>query len=59
MNLKIKRIERGFKQYEFANMLNITPQYLRLIEVGKVDPRISILLKASKLLNVSIEELLN
>ncbi|WP_422487118.1 helix-turn-helix transcriptional regulator [Gudongella sp. DL1XJH-153] len=59
MNLKVKlkRIEKGFKQNELAEMIGITPQYLRLIEIGQANPTKDIMKKISDILETSAEEL--
>lgn len=56
-NLKIERIKKGFKQGEFAEKLGITPQYLRLIEKGEVEPRRDLMIKIAKALNSDIATL--
>ena len=53
-NLKIERIKKGFKQGEFAKQLGITPQYLRLIEKGGVEPRRDLMIKIAKELNSDV-----
>lgn len=58
MKLKLKRIENGYKQKEFAQLLGITPQYLRLIELDRVDPRVSVMLRAADILNTTIMDLI-
>lgn len=55
--LRLKRIEKEIKQQDFAKMLGITPQYLRKIEKGEVDIKRSFMLKASNILETSVEEL--
>ena len=57
MKLKLKTIQKGIKQQDFAKMLGITPQYLRKIEKGEVDIKRSFMLKASNILETSVEEL--
>ena len=57
LELKLKRIEKEFKQYEFARELGVTPQYLRLIEKGKIDIRISLAKKICNLLECTVDEL--
>lgn len=53
-NLKIERIKKGFKQGAFAKQLGITPQYLRLIEKGVVEPRRDLMIKIAKELNSDV-----
>ena len=59
MNLKVKlkRIEKGFKQIELAEKVGITPQYLRLIEIGQANPTKDIMKKISEILETSADEL--
>lgn len=57
MNIKLKRIEKCIKQKDMAEMLEITPQYLRKIEKGDIDVRRSFMIKVSKILETSIQEL--
>lgn len=57
MSVKLERIKRNIKQKELADELGITTQYLRLIELGKVDIRRNLMIKIAKILNVSIQEL--
>lgn len=56
-NILIERIRRGIKQGELAKQVGITPQYLRLIEKGEVEPRRDLMMKISKVLNVSVIDL--
>ncbi|WP_349818085.1 MULTISPECIES: helix-turn-helix transcriptional regulator [Clostridium] len=56
-NLKIERIKKGFKQGMFAKQLGITPQYLRLIEKGAVEPRRDLMIKIAKALDTTVAEL--
>ena len=58
LNIKLKRIEKGYKQYELAEKLGITRQYLLSIENGNAkNPNIELIKKISKLLNTSAQEL--
>jgi putative transcriptional regulator len=58
LNIKLKRIEKGFKQYKFAEMLGISREYLRLIETGKAkNPSILVMKKISEILETSAQEL--
>ena len=53
----IERVKRGMKQYELANQVGITPQYLRLIEKGRVDPKLGLMLKLSEALEINVIDL--
>jgi putative transcriptional regulator len=58
LSIKLKRIERGFKQFEFAGMIGISREYLRLIETGKAtNPSISVMKKIAETLEASVQEL--
>lgn len=57
MRIKLLRIEKGYTQKVFAEKLGITQQYLRLIELDKIDLRKSLIIKISKLLGVTPQEL--
>lgn len=56
-NLKVLRVSKGLKQKECANLIGITPQYLGLIEKGVVEPRRDVMIKISKVLNISVQEI--
>lgn len=51
------RTGKGIKQGEFAKKLGVTPQYLRLIEIGKVEPRRDLMLKIAEALGEDVKEL--
>lgn len=55
--LKSERVAQGIKQKDFAEQLGITPQYLNSIENKKTEPRRDLMIKISKLLNVTVQEL--
>lgn len=57
--IKIARLRVGkIKAYEFAKEVGISKQYLSNLETGKVkNPSRELMLKMSKALNTSIEEL--
>ena len=56
-NLKVLRVSKGLKQKECASLIGITPQYLGLIEKGVVEPRRDVMIKISKVLNISVQEI--
>ena len=56
-NLKAERVRKGIKQGEFADKVGITPQYLCLIEKGKVEPRRDVMIKIAKALDTTVVEL--
>lgn len=58
IKIKLKRIEKGFKQYEFAEKAGISREYLRRIENGTAkNPSISIMKKIAELLETDAQEL--
>ena len=58
LSVKLKRIEKGYKQGEFAEMIGISREYLRLIETGKAkNPSLEVMKKISLLLDTGIQEL--
>lgn len=56
-NLKAERVRKGIKQKEFAEKVGVTPQYLCLIEKGKVEPRRDLMIKIAKELDSTVQEL--
>lgn len=58
MMVKLRRIEKGLKQYELADKVGISRQYLRLIENGEAkNPSIEIMKRISQVLQESVEKL--
>lgn len=57
MNVKLKRIEKGIKQQDFAKALGISKATLVRIEKGNYDIRLSLMKKISELLETSVKEL--
>lgn len=58
LEIKLKRIEKGFKQYKFAELVGVSREYIRLIETGKAkNPSILIMKKISELLETPVQEL--
>lgn len=51
------RTGRGIKQKELAKQLGITPQYLRLIEIGKVEPKRDLMIKIANALDENVTKL--
>lgn len=51
------RTGKGIKQGELAKQLGITPQYLRLIEKGEVEPRRDLMIKIAEALQEDVKEL--
>ncbi len=53
-NVKSERVKQDIQQKEFAKELGITPQYLCLIEKGKVEPRRDLMIKIAKALKSDV-----
>ncbi|NTU73744.1 helix-turn-helix transcriptional regulator [Candidatus Roizmanbacteria bacterium] len=58
-NIRILRKQKGLKQNELAQELDISPNYISQIESGKKYPSLRIIERISKVLNVNIAHLLN
>jgi len=54
--LKIKRWEKGIKQYELAEKLKCSAPYLSMVENSRLDPPMEFKLKVVKILKVTLEE---
>lgn len=59
INIGKLRIERGYGVRQFALLANIEHHQLINIEKGRVDIRLSTLIKIARALNVELKELLN
>lgn len=57
MSLKLERIRRGIKQWEFARELGIDNTKLSMIENGRITPGEEIKKKCSRLLKTPINVL--
>ena len=58
MKLKELRIQKNLKQGEIAKILNISQTCYSYYENGRNEPSIDVLIKLSKLFNVSVDELI-
>lgn len=56
--LKSVRVLKGIKQGEMAEVLGISQQYLSKLESGRVDIKLSMLLKIASILEVPVTELI-
>ena len=56
--IKLTRIKEGYKQYDLANQIGISANYLSLIEAGKKNPSLKTIHEIAKKLNVSVSSLL-
>lgn len=57
--IRKKRIERGFSQENLADLINVSQSTLSNIESDKSIPDLNFLLKASEVLDVSINDLVD
>lgn len=57
-NIKKERVLRDIKQQDLAREIKITPQYLRKIEKGEVDIKLSLIRKIAKALDITVNELI-
>jgi putative transcriptional regulator len=57
--LKIQRAKLGMNQTELGKLSGISRQTISLIERGEYNPSIILVLKLSKILGVSVEDLFN
>lgn len=58
-NLKRARKDCGLKQKQIAQQLQVVESCYANWEQGRAEPNISMLRKLSKILNVSVDDLLN
>lgn len=56
--MKNARIKKGLNQSDLARILGVHPETIRGIERGRRTPSLKLALKLSKILNISIEKLL-
>lgn len=58
MKIKIERIKRHKKQYEFAEELGISREYLRLLETDQAkNPSVELMKNIAKKLEMTVGEL--
>ena len=55
--LKIKRWERGIKQYELAILMGCSSTYLSMVENGRVEPTEKFKSKVAEIFNAPVEQL--
>ena len=55
--LKIKRWERGIKQYELAILLGCSSTYLSMVENDRIDPSEKFKEKAAEIFSLDIEQI--
>lgn len=55
--LKIKRWERGIKQYELAILLGCSSTYLSMVENGRVEPTEKFKTKVAEIFNAPVDQL--
>lgn len=56
--IREKRIERGWRQEDLAEKINMTADYIGMIERGEKTPKLETLIKIINCLNVSSDEIL-
>jgi transcriptional regulator with XRE-family HTH domain len=54
--MKARRLELGFSQEDLAGRCELDRPYISLIEVGKKQPTVSVLLKLAGALDLTLEE---
>ncbi len=57
-NLKKFRIEKGIKQLDLSNQLNVNQSAVSSWEVGRTHPEYETLIKIANILEISLDELL-
>jgi putative transcriptional regulator len=58
INLKIARIEKGYKQYELARKAGVSRYYLNALENGRAkNPSVQIMKNLAAALDTTVEEL--
>ena len=57
-NVKIERIKKDLTQEQFAEIMNVSQNYIANIECGKANMSLAKVLELSKALDVEIESLL-
>ena len=56
--IRLARIDKGLKQYELAELIDVTANYVSLIEAGKKSPSLRTVRNIAKALGVSVGSLL-
>ncbi len=56
--IKSKRIERDITQSELADMIGVSKTYIYLIESDKKMPSLKMIIKISRVLRYSVDELI-
>lgn len=57
-NVKIERIRRDLTQEQFAEIMDVSQNYIACVETGRQNMSLGKILELSKALNTSIENLL-
>jgi transcriptional regulator with XRE-family HTH domain len=58
-NVKIERIKKDLTQEQFAEIMNVSQNYIANIECGKANMSLAKVLELSQFLGVKIEKLLD
>ena len=56
-NLKLARLRAGLRQIDLAKKVNLSDAMIASLECGRTKPSVATLLKISKALGVSLEDL--
>lgn len=57
VNIKIARIRKGMNQEDLCEMISISRSTLSKLENGEMDPKRSLMLEISKVLETPVQEL--
>jgi putative transcriptional regulator len=57
MNMKLARVEKNLTQQELADLVGVTRQTIGLIEKGDYNPTLSLCIRISKALNITLDQL--
>ncbi len=58
-NIKLIRVEKKLTQLDLAVLMNLDPETIRRYEKGIQEPKLSVIVKFSEVLQVSLEEIIN
>ena len=57
INIKVARIKKGMKQDDLCKLISISRATLSKLENGECDPKRSLMIKISKALDATVQEL--
>ena len=58
-NIRMERFRKRYSQDKLSEMAGISQKYLSMIELGQVNPSITVVINLCKALGIGINELLN